>query len=268
MGSPIVHSNIATLVAAFAQAEADTRRAFALIVAAQAQVSAVFTPGEKDGIRIDATGYGYHDNFDDPDRAVEVMARQAWRVIVDRLELRRAMSIARWERLQRQLEKEKLPPITEANVEAFVEDCMSNLRDMLGEAVSEVFEWLRPRRSEYKTNSELEIGRKVVLSRIVDRKHEWTGPGFRVDYDRQQNLIALENVFNAIDGKGQVGREHYSQLQRAIEASGAAGRGETELFRFRVFGNGNLHMEFRRLDLLTQFNQIAGGRRLRPKAAA
>lgn len=43
------------------------------------------------------------------------------------------------------------------------------------------------------------------------------------------------------------------------------GPGETDLFAFRCCANGNLHLRFRRLDLLARFNQIAGGRRLRPQ---
>ena len=42
------------------------------------------------------------------------------------------------------------------------------------------------------------------------------------------------------------------------------GKGETPLFGFRVFRNGNLHIEFKRPDLLDRLNRIAGGARLRP----
>ena len=38
---------------------------------------------------------------------------------------------------------------------------------------------------------------------------------------------------------------------------------ETPYFKGRVFSNGNMHLEFKRRDLLKRLNQIAGGRRLR-----
>jgi len=57
-------------------------------------------------------------------------------------------------------------------------------------------------------------------------------------------------------------------VETAIGQSGREGRGETPLFRFKAFRNQNVHLEFKRLDLLKRFNQIAGGRRLKPKACA
>lgn len=43
-----------------------------------------------------------------------------------------------------------------------------------------------------------------------------------------------------------------------------AGADETAYFRFRCFKNGNLHIEFKRLDLVARLNQVAGGARLKP----
>jgi len=40
-------------------------------------------------------------------------------------------------------------------------------------------------------------------------------------------------------------------------ASGATG--ETEYFSFRLFYNGNIHLGFKRLDLVERFNAGAGG---------
>jgi hypothetical protein len=256
------HTTVGELVAAFQKAEATIRTCFAALVQAQADVNAVFTLGGSGDIRIDASRYGYHDSFDDPDFCVQRMARDAWRCIVERLELRRMMSIKRWDELERQIKEGVMPAITEENVAAFAQQYLDRLPDMLTEAVSEVFDWLRPWNTDYKTNSKLEVGRRVVLTYIVSKR--WSGDGFEVRYHTDQKLIALENVFNALDGNGQINKTHYSALSTAIKESGASGHGETPLFKFRVYGNGNMHLEFRRLDLLARFNQIAGGRKLRP----
>lgn len=259
-------TTIRDLVAAFRNAETTVRRCFADLVAAEGRLNDVFTLGGNLPVRIDASRNGYHDSFDDADHCVNRMARQAWSHLVDRLELRRMMSIKRWAELEKQLKDGELPAITEENVANFAQEYLSALPDMLTEAVAEVFEWLRPRNSDYKTNSELEVGSKVVLRWMVDRA--WSGGGFRVNYHRDQHLSALENVFHALDGKGQISKAHYSELHTAIEKSGASGRGETSLFRFRAFKNRNMHLEFKRLDLLARFNAIAGGMRLRPAAVA
>jgi hypothetical protein len=43
--------------------------------------------------------------------------------------------------------------------------------------------------------------------------------------------------------------------------------GETEYFAFRCFRNHNLHLRFKRPDLVAKINQIAGGNALRGKVA-
>lgn len=47
-------------------------------------------------------------------------------------------------------------------------------------------------------------------------------------------------------------------LVDAIGTSGIKGVGETEYFKFKCYKNGNLHLEFKRSDLVDTLNQIAG----------
>lgn len=259
-----IRATVRELVAAFVIAEADVRDAFAAIVNAERRLNAAFAIEGTGRIRVDASRGGYHDSFDDPDHAIGRMTRAAWQAIAERLELRRFMSIKRWEALTEHLNTGKLPPITEESVTAFARGHLTSMCDMLKEAVDEVFEWLRPHKGtkagDLKTNTEMEVGAKAILSSVVERC--WIGSGFTVCSYRRQHLIAMENVFNGLAGNGEICKGYQSLLQTAIEAS--AGVGETSLFRFRVFGNGNLHLGFKRLDLLERFNQIAGGMRLRP----
>lgn len=262
-------ATVTELVAAFQRAEAQVRLSFAALTQAQHDVNLAFGFGDYRKITISASDH-WGSRFDDPDAAVGRMARDAWEAIVDRLELRRAMSIERWGKLERQIRDGiDLPSITEQSVTAFVAKWAADLPTMFEEAVREVHDWLRPRSDRYKTNSQYEIPRRVVLTGIVDPVDKRWAPGqFRVHYYTAQKLIALENVFYGLDGKGQIAKDHYSALQRAIEACPReVGRGKTDLFEFRVFGNGNAHLAFRRLDLLARLNQVAGGKRLRSEAA-
>jgi len=41
---------------------------------------------------------------------------------------------------------------------------LANTGTFIEEAVQEVFEYLRPRNSKYETNTEFEIGKRVILS--------------------------------------------------------------------------------------------------------
>lgn len=165
-----LRATVRELVAAFEAAERDVRESFARIVAAEERVNAVFGNGEShEKIRVSACGTYYRDHFRDADEAVRIMTVQAWSAIVDRLELRRFMSIKRWEQLQKQLTADRhqrgdvvdLPPITEESVMAFATATLASAREMLQEAVAEVFEWLRPGQhnptARLKTNSQLEV---------------------------------------------------------------------------------------------------------------
>jgi len=265
-----LRNTVQTMVAAFEAAERDVRAAFAQIVAAEASVNAAFGVG-RDGfpdIRVSASGDQWRDNFKDPDAAVEIMTRTAWRLIVERLELRRFMSIKRWEELQAQLdgkghERKKLPPFTVQNVVAFADGYYAQGRQMLTEAVREVFEWLRPRKGtqagDLKTNTELEVGERAIVGWMITSGYGQSG--LQVRYDQSQKLIALENVFNGLAGNGTIAKGYRSQLENAIAQSA---EGETDLFEYRACKNTNLHLRFKRLDLLARFNAIAAGKVFRP----
>ena len=121
----------------------------------------------------------------------------------------------------------------------------------------QVFEYLPPCHSRYKTNTEFEIGKRVILFAF---ENKWGG-GFRVDHYREQHIRAIDNVFHALDGNGTI-KTHRGPLIDAIE-SVKDGTGETEYFRFKCFRNRNLYLEFKRLDLVAKLNAIAGGMRLR-----
>ena len=269
MSTDLAHRTTAReLAIAFERAERDVRAAFAQIAAAETAVNAAFgnTEGHR-AIRVSACGDQWRDNFNDVEQTIEIMTRAAWRTIVDRLELRRFMSIKAYEAMTKALDKEKLPPITEESVARFAHDHLARARDYLKEAVDEVFDFLRPhawtRVGQLKTNTEMEVGERVILSYMVDAG--FAAGTFRVTYsgNRSQQLVALENVFSALDGRGEINKAHRSLLAAAIE-SAANGEGETDLFAFRCCKNGNLHLRFKRLDLLARFNAIAGGTRLRP----
>lgn len=149
-----------------------------------------------------------------------------------------------------------------------VEHAVSTQGERFQAKCVEVFDAMRPRSDDrkYKTNRLYETGERVVLTWMVEPN--WIG-GWRVRYDHKQRFTtALESVFRGLDGKGYASHtsQHGSELEDAI-CSSASGRGETEYFEFRCFKNGNLHLRFKRPDLVARLNQVAGGMRLRGEAA-
>jgi hypothetical protein len=256
------------LVSAYEDACATVRAAFGMLVEAERRMNAIYAMGESiRSIRITADRGTYRDNFEDVDDCLERIRREAWGVIVDRLELQRMMSIERWNDLSRQLQNGDLPEITEESVFDFAQGYHDALPAMLTEAIVEVFEWLRPRgqhaEPKYKRNSELEVPARIVLTGMVERSFKG---GWWLRGHREPRLTALENVFSALDGRGQINKRHKSALQDTIEKLKPGEEGRTPYFAVRCFKNGNVHLTFLRPELLARFNQIAGGARLRPAA--
>lgn len=209
-------------------------------------------------------------SYANPDETITRLKQAIWCVLIDRMEVRKVLSVARANELDRALESGKmvdgspLPEITEQNIIAMMQSFAQNVETFLEQAVKEVFEFLRPRRSAYKTNTEFEVGERVILGWCIERRYG--GRGYRVNYNRDAEIRALDNVFHLLDGKGTV-KSHYGELYDGIEGS-QDGKGETTYFRFKCFQNRNLHLQFKRMDLVARLNAVAGGMNLRKAQAA
>ena len=256
------------LIATFADAEARVRQAFAMIDDVELTLGCAFLADSMDR-RFNVCVDRNHVAWDNVAWTIDKMRRQAWRVIVQRLELRRVLSIKRWEQMDKALDHDEVPPITAETVENFVLRWTAEAPKLIEEAIVEVFDWLRPgehtQRADYKTNQKnarLEIGERIVLTYMAERG--WHGNGWRLNHNRAQHMTALENIFRALDGAGTSTPHYQSDIETAIEKAGADGRWSTKYFEGRCFKNHNLHLRFLRLDLLAEFNRRAGGACLRP----
>jgi len=261
MSALIEHTTVAQMVTAFGDASREIRQGFALLESAQNRLRAAFQPdyGGKFAV-LSPQRYVTLVGREGADDSLSRLRRDAWQSIIQKLQIRPALSDKRWRELEEQLERGELPEITAETIEEMVAGLAGNLGGYFAEAVTEVFEFLRPRHSSYKTNTEFEIGRKVIIPHAVEK----LGGVWRPDYYRTQRLIALENVTYMLDGKHRPEGSYYGPLCSAIQES--EGQGETEHFKFKCFKNGNLHLEFKRPDLVAELNKIAGGNRLKGAA--
>lgn len=261
---PAVYTTLPSLCAAYQKSKAEVEQAFSLMASAEQRLKSEFCMNDQGsyafGLMDDIIQNRIHN--DEIKSLFLEMKKDAWRVLIDKMGIRQVLSIKAAEELDKQLGDGKdLPEIEYTAVLAMLEQCRNNVGNYLEEAVKEVFDWLRPRSSKYKTNSEFEIGRRVVLGWCVDVGY---GSNFHVNYHREANLRALDNVFHAMDGKGMI-KTHGGPLCDAVNQTPlATGKGETDYFKFRCFLNNNMHLEFKRLDLLAKLNQVAGGMRLKP----
>jgi hypothetical protein len=247
---------IVEFVHEYASAEKDVRDGFALIKRGLQSL------GEGTSLHT-----GHYVDFDSPDETASNLRRKAWANIIDRLQMRRAMSAKAWNEFEKKMKRSDVPPITVEIVEGMVRQYKQDLPEMLEASVVEVFEWLRPHDSEYKTNTEYEIGKRVVLNGVIRLSYGTWGTS---NWYRQE-LIALENVFDLVAGKQATERVNAcSKLETAINMIRLSEpcAGETEHFKFRGFKKGTLHLEFRAPEHVKRLNAIAGGARLKPSVAA
>jgi len=201
-------------------------------------------------------------SYDDPASAMQKVQQEikleAWRVIVRSLNIHKIASTKRIDDMNKQLETGKdLPELTTAAVFDILMTLQQNKDEIFNELVKEVFDYLRPVRSVYKTNTEFEIGKKVILSWCVEHGYHHQ---YKLIYQRENKVLAIDKLFHLLDGKG-IPEGYKSPLVDAINTS--EGTGETAYFRFKCHHNMNLHLEFKRMDLVNRLNALAGGMNLR-----
>lgn len=261
--SPEFEQTATHMAREFSEATTDIARAIAALRAATKRLDAAFRTRDDDDRDWSRFGVDIEFRRDRCRDAAELqkhMEREAWGVLVDKLGIKNVMSVAKRKAFDEQLDRGELPPVCEQTITAILLGLAGQAQDFAKEAAREVFDILRPRGhwgGEYKTNNAFRVGRRVIL---VNRVEFGYRGGFRCNYHYEQELTAIDGIFHLLDGKG-VMRENKGPLISAINATDGSKThcGETEYFRFKCFKNRNLHLEFKRLDLVKQLNGLAAG---------
>lgn len=229
-----------------------------------------FTDGNCSAFGIELKTHYGHDSVapEHIDGLILEMTREAWKVLIEKLELRKIMSTKRVEEMNDALHKPinpryakrsdfKFPEITAETILSVLGGFAASADEYFQENLKEVFDWLRSRPGwcKLKTNNSDLVGRKVIKTYAVDR--DYGSGGWRPNYNHSAQFQALDNVFHLLDGKG-LPKTHRGPLHEAMLLSGSEGKGETEYFKFKCYGNRNFHLEFKRLDLLAEFNRRGG----------
>lgn len=205
----------------------------------------------------------HHSLFNsDKEKALSNLRVSAWRAIVNNLGLYKVMSLKRTRTFDENCEQDKLPEINTKNVHSFLDDVMGSAHEIAIESVREVYDWLRPganRFDPYKTNAKnarWKLGKKIILRSILEVRFNGK---FWVNMHRQDHMRQLDRIMHLLDGAG-IPDGYQSPLIDAINTTILPEQaGETPYFSFRCFRNGNLHLTFKRLDLIDRLNAAAGG---------
>ena len=206
-----------------------------------------------------------HLHYGDLSRAAEEnkleLKKTMWGFIVEKTQVRNLLSEKKRQELDRMIDEGTLPEVEIETVQAFLSNLICNMPNFFHESCCEVFDMLRPPRSGYKTNTEFEIGPKVILNYMMDYSSYGS---CSLGYYRQQSLTNLDNVFHLLDGKGST--KYPKDLVTIITMAMHERRweAETEYFKCKWHKKGSMHITFKRMDLVRELNRIAGGNRIKP----
>lgn len=193
--------------------------------------------------------------------------RTAWRTLIDKLGIRKFMSAKKIKQLDSAVvygakhgESDGIDEFPEIHEETILDVLMGYMKstdDFLDELIAEEWDYWLPQGDEYKTNKEKwKVSAKVIKGWVMRPWDQWDKT-HRPRYDAESHLRNLNNIFRLLDGEG-FSQSHRGELGDALYDC-ESGKGETEYFRFKCFKNGNLHLWFKRDDLLATFNRIGCG---------
>jgi hypothetical protein len=252
---------LSQLVAAYRQSDLEIRLAFALLLAAQKRLRTAFDADQ--AFDLAAKMQQHRLSFGQAEGLMGEIKKDAWRTLIHRMQLGRVLSVAASKKLSALLETGKdLPGIDEGAVHRVLDDTLARSGEFLAEAVREVFDFLRPPTSRLNPGRDPTTGARAILRSVVEQ--EFHSARFGIVYDFRPTIRAVDNVFHALDAQGTL-ETALGPLVDALLAS-PNGQGETAYFKFKCSRNGNLHLEFKRPDLVAKLNEIAGTRRLRQAA--
>lgn len=251
----IKRQTIVELVAEYEAMIQELQGCAVLLQKAQNRMKASFGGHALYGIR----GGNIHIDYEDAKFEVD---QAVWRYLIELLGIRHTLSVKRAEELDRQLESLKgIPEITVDNVYSTLFALAERSGEFLQEAIQEVSDFLRPDphwREPYKTNNRWMVGEKVILSGYMSMNY---GGKPRVSYYYEKHLLALDKVFYGLDGKPMPENIYRGESIDRINTSPSFA--ETPYFEYKGYKNGNLHIKFKRTDLVGELNRRMSGTQLK-----
>lgn len=147
------------------------------------------------------------------------------------------------------------PEATEENIYATLQTAMAQSDDIFARGMAECFSNLDRR---FKSHDGWKIGSRVILNNAMGSFGCWN-----YHMNHRDTITDVERVFYILDGK-QPPLEYGGDIVAKIENTrrGLIGakqsETETEYFKARIFLNGNLHLWFKRKDLVEKVNKLLG----------
>lgn len=175
-----------------------------------------------------------------------------WLYMVDALGLRNFMDAQAFKKFKEET-TENPPEVTRDNLTATFARLMEDRQTIFDRGVVNVFKELA---REYRTNKAFKIGDKIVLDSVLSettgRHSSWGWNHYR---NGREKVSDLDRIFHIVDGKSPP--DHAGDAAKVVDGCRERpGHVETEYFEFKLFKNGNLHIRFKRSDLVKEINLI------------
>jgi hypothetical protein len=208
----------------------------------------------EDGLKPYLThGLGYEtkprSSFED---AVKDIDRQLWRQAFDKTGFLQLMDREAKSNFDRDLDKNP-PEFTEQNIRSIFLSLAQESDEMFVRGLVNVFRRLS-KDHRTNTNSPFKVNDKAIISYMFESNYSgglsvksWTRAG--------EELNDLDRVIKTLDEK----QHHARTLQTALNAhfyNDYSEPYEDEYYRIKGFKNGNMHLQFKRLDLLEKANKL------------
>lgn len=113
---------------------------------------------------------------------------------------------------------------------------------------------------KHKSNTKepFKVNRKAVLTYMVEK--DWRKPTVMISHRSyaSEQLNDIDRVFKMLDGKKHAPRELEQACNVAFSEAENGNRYHDDYYEIRGFMNGNLHIIFKRADLLDKANKVIG----------
>lgn len=196
----------------------------------------------------DRMSFSYGDGATEKDKARQEIDKAVWRYLLGISGLRNVMDAQAYREFNNQLDKDP-PEVTLDNLTATFSNLGAQSGDLFRRGLVNAFVNLDY--STYKTNDAFKIGKKVIVTYAMSPHG-----GFSYYGRKREAITDLDRIFHILDGKEP--KDHLADASALIAQADRNGDQtlETEYFRFKWFKNGNIHIELRRPDLVTDANKL------------
>lgn len=170
-----------------------------------------------------------------------------WEYLLDAIGLKAMMDATAIEEFRKQ-NTEAPPPVTMDNIAATLNDLGARRIEIFDRGVVSLFSRLD---RTFKTNPSFRVDKKIIIKDALST----TWSGWNHWRSAQDQVRDLDRILHMLDGK-----PAKDQLADAAAIVGRVERKpatvETEYLDFKLCANGNLHISFKRPDLVQSINRI------------